>query len=119
MDNLFHLYRYLVQSQEDQNNPYNQALRTIESFLNILSELEVWGQHVIEDGGFQWEQADIVRDRTLEGCKTVLCAHFDNAQDAILEFALSHLPTSEYDDLIQALAAQKEREASELEEDNR
>lgn len=111
MDNLFILYRYLANSQHrnDEDNPYNVALRAVENFLDIQKDLEnPWGRRVLESGGFMWEEAEHITEHLMLGHKTALCAQFDSSLEAVKDFAQSHIDLSEIDALIDALQQQKQ-----------
>jgi len=111
MSELFTLYRYLVQNRDADENPYNDTLRALEAFLNILTELESWGKNIANYGSLDWDEALVVTDKIVQGHKAALCArHNNDAVAAVVNFAASHVSLGEYEALILALTKQKELE---------
>lgn len=114
MEKIFRLYRYLAQNQDRHNddNPYNTALRTLESVLDLLAVLEGWGQRVVDRGGFEWKDCEQIVEQIAVSHKTGLCEANgqQGAMHAIIDFADTHIPLGEYDGLIAMLMAQKEAE---------
>lgn len=109
MDKLFRLYRYLSQCKhrENDDNSYNVALRTIEPVLDNLAELESWGQHIIDTGGMQWDDADKITERIIEHHKTALCEHSGTGLEAVVNFASTHIQVNDWDELIARCQEQK------------
>jgi hypothetical protein len=92
MNTLFTLYRYLARNKNDHpENSYTTAYRALESFLDIVEELEYWGEKVYDNGGFDWDEADRLTSRLTDGFKTALCSINDDAVKAIHDFIESHI----------------------------
>ncbi len=109
MERLFKLYRYLAQSKHtDPQNSYTVAYHALEAFLDTLSELEYWGEHVHDHGGFGWEEADRLTGRLTEGFKAALCVISGDAVKAIHAFTESHLALDDYGVLLQLIKQSKE-----------
>lgn len=110
MEKLFRLYRYLSQCKhrENEDNSYNVALRALEQVCDLLGELDYWGQHIINEGGMQWEDADRITERIIDHHKTSLCEYaHQNAITAIIDFASTHTSTKEIDEVCKLLQEQK------------
>jgi hypothetical protein len=119
MDKLFTLYRYLAQNQhDDPENSYTTAYRALESFLDIVDELEYWGEQVYDNGGFDGEEADRLTSRLTEGFKTALCRTNDDAVKAIHDFTQSHIGLKGYDPLLTLIEQSKEAAEKSCEEDD-
>ncbi len=109
MDKLFTLYRYLANNTHpNSENSYTTAYRALESFLDIVSEMEYWGKQVHDYGGFDWGEAERLTQRLTEGFKTALCVINGDAVKAIHTFIESHLALEEYDALFTLMEQTKE-----------
>jgi hypothetical protein len=118
---LFTLYRYLVHNQDksDESNPYTHALHALESFLNILIELDTWGKDIANYGGLEWDEGTTITDTIIDGYKTALCAiHNNDAVATLTDFATSHVGLEKFGDLIAALQKEKEAEEKARKEDH-
>lgn len=110
MDNLFVLYRYLVQSRSrtNEDSNYNIALRALENVLNIIIELEPSAQMVKDNGGFDWEQAERLRDRIIEGHQVGLVDHYGTVKEMFVALAEKYLPLTDFDFVITDLERMKQ-----------
>lgn len=119
MQHLFTLYRYLVQNQDrdDKDNPYTQALEALEPVLDLLKELDTWGENIEEYGLIEWGDAQTITHKIAEGHRTALCVFNGSVVNAITDFASQSLPLADYDKVIAALKEQQEQEEK-LEEEN-
>jgi hypothetical protein len=109
MEKLFILYRYLANNQHaDPENSYTTAYRALESFLDILYEIEYWGQQAHERGGLSWEEADRITEQVTDGFKTALCSINGDAIKAIHDFTASHIGFNDYDPLLALMGQSKE-----------
>jgi hypothetical protein len=109
MDKLFTLYRYLAKNQNgDPENSYTVAYHALESFLDILNEMEYWGKRVHDHGGLDWDEAERLTQRLTEGFQAALCVINGDAVKAIHTFTESHLALEEYDTLFTLMEQTKE-----------
>lgn len=118
-DALFALYRYLSRNQDhkDENNPYTVAWRRLDALLGIQKELDYWGRYIIDYGGINWEDADVIKDRIIQGCKTVLCEASDGSSaKALVDFAATHvnLACTDYGAIMIGLEALRAQQIEEL-----
>jgi hypothetical protein len=117
MDKLFTLYRYLAKNQNgDPENSYTSAYHALESFLDIVNEIEYWSEQVHDLGGLSWEEADRITEQLTDGFKTALCSINGDAVKAIHDFTTSHIELKEYD-LLLTLIGQSKEAAKACEED--
>lgn len=119
MNKLFILYRYLAQQsthRTDEDNPYNEALRTLEPLLDAVRGVEQYGRMVKRYGGFEWEDAEHLKEFLIEQHKTSLCTVSGSSLEAIKDFATTHIKLDEIDALIDALHQQKQTMLKEQQE---
>jgi hypothetical protein len=117
MNTLFTLYRSLAQNQPgDPENSYTTAYRALESFLDILNEMDYWGEQVHERGGLDWEEADRLTERLTDGFKTALCSIKGDAVKAIHDFTESYIGLKDYDPLLTLIEQSKEAAEKAIEE---
>jgi len=108
MQKLFTLYRYLVSNAGQEDTPYTTARLTLETLLDTVASAEGWGQEILDQGGVDWSQAELITSEIVEGYKTALSTIYGNSTQAILEFAKSHISLGEYDMLLTLLTQEKE-----------
>jgi len=115
MDKLFTLYRYLARSQSSAY--YAEALRAIESVLDMTAELESWGGIVQDFGDLDWRQVSEITKKAKEGHRIGLCVACGSSMQAIVDFAKESVSLQDYDVLIKLLQEQKEA-ALKLQQEN-
>jgi hypothetical protein len=109
--------RCITSKHDDPENSYTTAHRALESFLDIMSEMDPWGEQVRDRGGLDWEEAARLTSRLTEGFKTALCSINGDAVKAIHDFTQSHIGLKDYDPLLTLIEQSKEAAEKAIEED--
>ncbi len=110
MNNLFTLYRYLAQNQgrADKSDPYNVALQTLEPVLDLLAELDHYGEQIRQSGGTLWDETEQISERIIERHRAALGAFSQSNLEAVKAFSEWGIGLDEIDALIDALQQQKQ-----------
>ena len=110
MDNLFVLYRYLVQSKHltDENVPYNCALRALNTLLEILRTLDYYGNEVRDRGGLDFTDAELIEKNIVEGYAVGLFSHHgESVKEMLVAIVEKYLPLEDFDFVIANLERAK------------
>lgn len=112
MDNLFVLYRYLVQSQSptDDTNSYNITLHTLENLLEMIRELDHAADMVRAHGGFDFAWAERISDRLIESHEGALLNHYKGAKETVIRLVERYLRLEDFDDVIARIGQRRDVE---------